>query len=75
MQRQWTRLINICKLDQLIISPKATLKSKLDTEGAFFLFLQLLAFADLLQLFKSPEQPTLCSPISLSCVINIFLPI
>lgn len=35
MWRQWTGLINICKLDQLIISPKATLKSKLDTEGAF----------------------------------------
>lgn len=35
IQAQWTGLINISKLDQLIISPKATLKSKLDTEGDF----------------------------------------
>lgn len=35
IQRQWTGLINISKLDQLIISPKATLKSKLDTERDF----------------------------------------
>ena len=35
MWRQSAGLINISKLDQLIISPKVTLKSKLDTEGDF----------------------------------------
>lgn len=35
IQRQWTGLINISKLDLLIISPKVTLKSKLVTEGDF----------------------------------------
>lgn len=63
IQRQWTRLINISKLDQLIISPKASLKSKLDTEGGFYLqLLRLFAFGDLLQLFKRLEQPTLQPP-------------
>lgn len=62
IQRQWTGLINISKLDQLIISPKATLKSKLDTEGDFICsFLGCLRLGDLLQLFKRPEQPTLHS--------------
>lgn len=32
IEKQWTGMINISKLDQLIILPSATLKSKLDTQ-------------------------------------------
>lgn len=58
VRRQWTGLKNISELDQLIISPKATLKSKLDTEGDF---IWVVALRDLLQLSKRREQPTLQS--------------
>lgn len=32
IEKQWTGMINISKLDQLIILPSATLKSKLDAQ-------------------------------------------
>lgn len=32
IEKRWTGMINISKLDQLIILPSATLKSKLDTQ-------------------------------------------
>lgn len=74
IQRQWTGLINISKLDQLIISPKATLKSKLDTEGDFICSflgcLRLEIYCSYLRGQNSPHYTP--SPISLSCVINIF---
>lgn len=74
IQRQWTGLINISKLDQLIISPKVTLKSKLDTEGGFicsFLgYLCLEIYCSYSGGQNSPHHTP--SPISLSCAINIF---
>ncbi len=74
IQRQWTGLINISKLDQLIISPKATLKSKLDTEGDFICSvlgcLRLEIYCSYSRGQNSPHYTP--SPISLSCVINIF---
>ena len=75
IQRQWTELINICKLDQLIISPKATLKSKLDTEGAFICsFLGWMCLEIYFSYSRGQNSPhtTIPSPISLGCVINIF---
>lgn len=44
--------------------------------GFYLQHLRLEAFRDLLELFNRPEQPThyTPSPISLACVINIFLP-
>lgn len=77
IQRQWTGLINISKLDQLIISPKATLKSKLDTEGDFICsFLGCLLLEIYCSYSRGQNSPHCTpSPISLSCVINIIFPI
>lgn len=74
IQKQWTGLINISKLDQLIISPKATLKSKLDTEGDFICsFLGCLRLEIYCSYSRGQNSPHYTpSPISLSCVINIF---
>ena len=74
IQREWTELIHISKLDQLIISPKATLKSKLDTEGDFICsFLGCLHW-EIYCSYSGGQNSPLCTlfPISLTCVINIF---
>lgn len=49
-------LINISKLDQLIISPTVTLETKLDTEGDFICGClgRLFMLGDLLQLCMRP---------------------
>lgn len=74
IQRQRAGLINIFKLDQLIISPKATLKSKLDTEGDFICsFLDCLRFEIYCSYSRGQNSPHCTpSPISRSFVINIF---
>lgn len=74
IQREWTELIHISKLDQLIISPKATLKSKLDTVGDFICsFLGCLRW-EIYCSYSGGQNSPLCTlfPISLTCVINIF---
>lgn len=76
IQRQWTGLINISKLDQLIISPKATLKSKLVTEGDFICsFLGCLHFEIYCNYSRVQNNPHHSpSPLLLSRMINIFVP-
>lgn len=75
--RQWTGLINISKLDQLIISPKATLKSKLDTEGDFICGILFCLGLEIYCSYSrghngSPNRTA--SSLILSCAINIFFP-
>lgn len=73
--RQWTGLINISKLDQLIISPKATLKSKLDTEGDFIcgvLFCLGLEIYCSYSRGHNGSPNCTASPLILSRAINIF---
>lgn len=74
LQRQWIGLINVSKLDHLIISPKRTLKSKLDIEGDFICsFLGYLCLEIYWSYSGGQSSPHYTpSPVSLSCVINIF---